>query len=134
MTPEQEHARWSQITAGLAARRARFTIFRKPAASAITTLTPAAPAPKPAAAALPPLPAVAPTITAVHTEPSTWPLWARGLKKLASPGDAGIGDVIHTQLGIHGRAFVATMALLRVPCRCDARRIQYNAQFPIERK
>ena len=58
-----------------------------------------------------------------------WPKWAKALALLKSDEDAGVGDTVHRQLGLLGKAFTATAKALRVPCDCAERRDEWNILY-----
>ena len=62
-----------------------------------------------------------------------WPWWARILRWSATDADVGVGDTIHRLLGEIGESFVQTMKALGVPCACDRRRAEFNANYSYQR-
>ncbi len=63
----------------------------------------------------------------------TWPIWAKGLKQLATPDDKGIGDVVARIIGDETSAkFKAWhLATFGKDCNCTARQARWNRQFPL---
>lgn len=61
--------------------------------------------------------------------PAPWPLWAQPFRLLAVPGDRGLGDIVHRQLG--GDAFPAWYArTLGGNCGCADRVAALNRRWP----
>ncbi|SRR6266446_2885332 len=70
-------------------------------------------------------------VNAVHE--SDWPLWAKGLKLLASPEDKGIGDVLARIIGTeNSEAFkMWYKKTFGKDCVCNGRQAAWNAQYPL---
>ena len=64
-----------------------------------------------------------------------WPLVVRAIAKLASPGDAGIGDTIHRHLDRFGADAMARLytRIIGQDCGCDSRRARLNGMYQYER-
>lgn len=77
---------------------------------------------------------IAATSKAALTKPvprAEWPMWANAIAKLATDADKGVGDIVDRELGRLGVAFKATMKAIGVPCGCNARKVEWNAKFPL---
>lgn len=62
-----------------------------------------------------------------------WPLWAKGLARLATSEDAGIGDVVERLARASGaKSLVEFAKSLGAPdCGCADRKATWNAEFPL---
>ena len=67
-------------------------------------------------------------------DPTTWPMWAKELAKLAQPGDRGVGDVAARMFGKFGgeKFKSAFKALFGFSCGCSERQEKWNMRFPIK--
>ncbi len=74
-----------------------------------------------------------PTPGNAETVKPQWPTWAKALKKLATPEDKGIGDVVARMIGDEASAkFKAWhIATFGKPCNCTGRRERWNRQYPL---
>ena len=58
-----------------------------------------------------------------------WPGWASAITAMKNETDIGVGDTVHRQLGLLGKAFTATAKALGVPCGCAERRNEWNILY-----
>ncbi len=65
-----------------------------------------------------------------------WPKWAKGLAKLATPEDNGIGDVVARTIGAEtSGAFKAFYEMtFGKPCGCNGRQKLWNQKYPLNLK
>ncbi len=62
-----------------------------------------------------------------------WPIWAKALKKFATPEDKGIGDVVARMIGDEkSEAFKAWhLVTFGKACNCTDRRERWNRLYPL---
>lgn len=63
-------------------------------------------------------------------EPNKWPWWAKLLRVLASPSDAGVGDTVERLASaVGGKQYQKLTAKLKRPCGCAARKERWNRHY-----
>lgn len=72
-------------------------------------------------------------VAACDDDRSSWPLVARLLAKMATPEDAGLGDVLQRQLSkLGGEWYKKTLAKLSLSCGCEKNQAALNKKFPLQ--
>ena len=59
-----------------------------------------------------------------------WPKWARAIRRLRKPDDAGVGDTFQRLAsGVGGELFKTWTKKLGIPCNCERRQADWNEKY-----
>lgn len=74
-----------------------------------------------------------PPVVFTPVDYANWPAWAKTMESLKADADKGVGDTVKRLLGKFGEVYQTVLKKMGMPCGCNARRDQYNIQYPYDR-